>query len=144
MIRKLLIVAVASLVVAVTCVAGAAALLGGGAARESLSYAQLSQKLDQNAVAAVTIRGSTLEVRDKANRRFRVIDPNQPDPSLGRRLATSGASVSYAPANGGVLPQLLFDALPVLLNWVFWCLLVVGLAALALAGMRLAAARRAN
>jgi len=93
-----------------------------GAAPTDMAYSDLLAKVDQGDVAKVNIHGPMIDVTDRAGHDYHVVGPSDNDPELERRLEAKGVKWSYQPPGPGILMQLLWNMLPLLLfalGWIF-------------------------
>ncbi|HEY9234286.1 MULTISPECIES: ATP-dependent zinc metalloprotease FtsH [Phenylobacterium] len=111
--------------VIVVVLIGLYSMMTGGSqaagASGQVSYSQLLNKVNAGEVKEATLRGTAIEVKDRAGKSFTALTPNNQD-DLIKRLESQGADINVKSAGGGLL-GLFLNSLPILLLigvWIFF------------------------
>ncbi|MBL8769746.1 MAG: ATP-dependent metallopeptidase FtsH/Yme1/Tma family protein, partial [Phenylobacterium sp.] len=94
----------------------------GSANAREITYSQLLSKVNAGEVSQATIQGPIVDIKDRANRTYRAITPNNQE-DLVQRLEKQGADISVKSANGPGWLGFFLNALPILLLigvWIFF------------------------
>ncbi|MGH6972439.1 MAG: ATP-dependent metallopeptidase FtsH/Yme1/Tma family protein, partial [Caulobacteraceae bacterium] len=88
----------------------------GASAPAEIAYSDLLTRIDANQISKVIIRGSTIDVTDKAGHEFHAVGPSDSDPQLQQDLAQHKDIVwSYQQPTPNLWVQLLISWAPLLL-----------------------------
>ncbi|MBV8683291.1 MAG: ATP-dependent metallopeptidase FtsH/Yme1/Tma family protein, partial [Caulobacteraceae bacterium] len=90
-----------------------------GGNSHQVAYSDLLSKVDSGDIRAVKIHGQTIEARDRQGATLTATGPLDTE-DLQRRLEAHGASFEFESPNGGVLPSILINMLPILLLIAVW------------------------
>jgi cell division protease FtsH len=90
-----------------------------GGNSHQVAYSDLLNKVDSGDIRAVKIHGQTIEARDRQGATLTATGPLDTE-DLQRRLEAHGASFEFESPNGGVLPTILINMLPILLLIAVW------------------------
>jgi cell division protease FtsH len=90
-----------------------------GGNSHQVAYSDLLNRVDSGDIRAVKIRGQTIEARDRQGATLTATGPLDTE-DLQRRLEGHGASFEFESPNGGVLPTILINMLPILLLIAVW------------------------
>src|SRR5580704_12313164 len=90
-----------------------------GGNSHQVAYSDLLNRVDSGDIRAVKIHGQTIEARDRQGATLTATGPLDTE-DLQRRLEAHGASFEFESPNGGVLPTILINMLPILLLIAVW------------------------
>ena len=87
----------------------------GGSTPQDLYYSDLLSRIDQGDITKALVRGSTIDVTDKAGHDYRVTGPSDADPALVQAMHEHGVKFTYLPPGPNLLVQFLLQMAPLLL-----------------------------
>jgi cell division protease FtsH len=93
-----------------------------GGNSHQVAYSDMLTRVDSGDIRAAKIHGQTIEARDRQGATITATGPLDTS-DLQRRLEAHGASFEFESPNGGLLPSILINMLPILLLigvWIFF------------------------
>jgi cell division protease FtsH len=93
-----------------------------GGNSHQIAYSELLSKVDSGDIRAVKIHGQTIEARDRQGATLTATGPLDTE-DLQKRLEQHGSTFEFESPNGGLLPSILINMLPILLLigvWIFF------------------------